>query len=213
MAKEKKNTTSDDEPKVKSNYGRRSTLFEAADKIKTKKKEKQRIARNKKRNIKNRRGSKIDGLDEKFHRDYNGQDVKKEVHPMTRPDPEKAAAPKDGLEKLKYPPPKNDPIFRRIWSQHIDNISSRENFKVGHLNQLEILCDLHVRYENLQEFIRTHGMTYESFGRNGYIVKTYPQVSESNKCIAQIKEYNKLLGLLLKGDKSEGADGEEDEWK
>jgi len=150
-----------------------------------------------------RRGLKVQGTDEKFTRDYPGQDPKVVKVPEPKKfDPEEVwPEPKDEGTKHKYPPPKRDPTFRKVWMQFIDNISGRDNFKVGHLNTLEILCDLHVEYEELRRFLRKNGRSYQSYGRAGMQWKFFPEVGQLNNVQAQIKEYMKILGLLLTKDK------------
>lgn len=148
-----------------------------------------------------------------FHREFPGQDPKKEFHATPKPDYEKELPePKDEAAGLKYPPPKKHPTFRKRWAEFIENITARENFKVGHLTHLEILCDLYVEYEELQEFIRTHGRSYVSVGRNGEVWKFYPEVGQLNKVSAQIKDFSKMLGIVLKKDHSAESGGEKDDW-
>lgn len=149
----------------------------------------------------------------KFKRSYAGEDPHVDIHQAVSPDLEKvAAAPDDEASKHKYPPPKKNKIFRASWLKFIDDITDRENFKVGHLQQLEILCDLLVEYDEYQTFIRKRGRTYKSVGRNGEVWKFYPEVLQLNKVSAQIKEYMKMLSLLLRKDNSSASGGEKDEW-
>lgn len=156
----------------------------------------------------------MEGTDAKFQRSYPGEDPKHDEFPDPVEDVEKTLPePTDAAAKHKFPPPKRHPVFRKIWMDFIDNIASRENFKSGHLHPLEILCDLHVEYEDLRAFIRTHGRSYKSFGRAGLVWKFYPEVQQLNSVQAQIKEYMKMLGLLLKKDHSTAnPNGEKDEW-
>jgi len=112
----------------------------------------------------------------------------------------------------KFPPPKSHPIFIRTWMDFIDNVSSRENFKTGHLNSLEILCDLYVDYDNLKKYIESKGRSYKSNGRNGLTWKFYPEVAQLNTVQSQIKEYMKMLGLVLKKDHGTASGGEKSNW-
>lgn len=159
-------------------------------------------------------GLRVQGTDQKFQRSYPGEDPKFEEFPEPIPDPEaELPEPKDKASKHKYPPPRKNPTFRRIWMDFIDDVTGRENFKDGHLNSLEILCDLHVEYEQLREFIRKNGRSYKSYGRAGMQWKFYPEVGQLNSVQAQIKEYMKMLGLLLKKDHgTANPAGEKDEW-
>jgi len=159
-------------------------------------------------------GHRMRGTKQKFKRSYPGEDPKAVEYPPEVPDAEdEMPEPKDEAAKHKFPPPKKHPTFRRVWMDFIDNISKRENFKSGHLNSLEILCDLHVEYDELRAFIRKKGRSYQSYGRAGMIWKFYPEVAQLNNVQAQIKEYMKMLGLLLKKDHStQDEKGEKGEW-
>lgn len=133
----------------------------------------------------------------------------------TTPDPEEEfPEPKDGLENLKYPPPRKNPIFRQKWGRFIDNVVSRDNFKPGHLDTLEILCDLYVELEVLNKFLRMNGMSFLVVMVNGTSRRMYPEVAQRDKIRGQIQTYSKLLDLFPKKDKSlKGMDAEDDsEW-
>lgn len=149
-----------------------------------------------------------------FSRSFEGQDPQIDVRPKARPDEEKTLPPPaDKAASHKYPPPKRNPIFRSKWMRFIDNVTRRENFNIAHLDSLEIICDLYVEYDELQSFVRVNGRSYLSVGRSGEVWKFYPEVQQLNRVQAQIKEYSKMLGLLLKRDHSSESDGEEEEWK
>ncbi len=158
-------------------------------------------------------GLKVKGKRKKFMRDYPGQDAKIEIHKKPKADPETTTpSPDDEASRHKYPPPKKGIVFRTKWMRFIDNVVARENFNIAFLDQLEILCDLYVEYEELQSFIRTQGRTYESVGRNGKQIRFYPEVAHLSRVQAQIKEYSKMLGLLLKKDHGTVSGGEKSEW-
>lgn len=162
-----------------------------------------------------RRGLKVAGTDEKFHRNYPGEDPKANKYPEPKPDPEKELPePKDAASKHKFPPPKKHPVFRKTWMDFIDNVTGRDNFKDGHLHSLEILCDLHVEYQELHEFIRKNGRSYQSYGRAGMQWKFYPEVGQLKNVQSQIKDYMKMMGLLLKRDHGTANPnaGGKDEW-
>ncbi len=110
-----------------------------------------------------------------------------------------------------YPPPKKNLIFRRKWKEFIDNVAGRYNFNIAHLSQLEILCDLYVSYESMTKFLRINGLTYETYGRQGRAVKPFPQVQQMNKTLSEIRNYSRILGLLLKKDESLAAGKRDDE--
>ena len=159
------------------------------------------------------KGHKFIVLDKTFKRSYPGQDPKIDLIPPKKQDIEKVAPePDDEASKIKYPPPKKHPTFRKTWMQFIDNLTARENFKIGHLTNFEILCDLYVEYEELHEFIRENGRSYVSVGRSGEMWKLYPEVIQLNSVKNQIKDYTKMLGLVLNKDHSSESGGEKSEW-
>lgn len=159
------------------------------------------------------KGTVIPGTDETFIRKYPGEDPQKKLIPDQRPDFETiAAAPDDEAAKHQYPPPKKEPIFRKMWMAFIDSIARRENFNISHLNNLEILCDLYVDYEDLRKFLRINGRSYKVQGRQGEIWKFFPEVDLLSKVLMQINNYTKLLGLVLKKDESGESDGEKANW-
>lgn len=108
--------------------------------------------------------------------------------------------------KKQYPSPKTNRIFSARWNESIVDIAKRENFKPGHLSQLEILCDLYVEYDTLVTFIQKNGYTYVSHGRNGKQYRQWPQVAQRNRCVSEIRQYSKSLGLVLVKDKEVNND-------
>lgn len=100
-----------------------------------------------------------------------------------------------------FPPPRRNPVFVKRWSEYVTDVVRRENFKVGHLAQLKILCDLFVEYDDLLEELKISGYTYESHGRNGTQVKEMPTVAMIARVRSSIITYSKVLGLLLVKDK------------
>ena len=118
---------------------------------------------------------------------------------------------------LKYPPPAQvrggTKIFREKWRLYLEAVVSRENFKLAHLAQLEVLCDLHAEYSKLKSFIRKNGYTYESAGRNGVQHKSWPEVNRLSRVESLIYSYSKSLGIVLKKDHDTQASGEEAEWE
>jgi phage terminase small subunit len=112
----------------------------------------------------------------------------------------------------KFPSPKkHNKVFSARWKEYIGDVVKRENFKRGHLAQLEILCDLYVEYEKLTEDVKKFGYTYKSVGRNGTQYKLRPEIGQLNRTRAEIRSYSKTLGLLLVKDKdlNLGQEGEE----
>lgn len=159
------------------------------------------------------KGKGLKGTKRKVIVDYEGQDPRLEEHPDQRPDFEQVAeTPQDGASSHKYPPPKKNPTFRKVWMQFIDSIARRENFNIGHLNVFEVFCELFVDYEDLRKFIRTHGRHYWVHGRGGRFLKPYPEIQQLERIQHQINLYMKQLGLGLKKDSIGKSGGEEDNW-
>ncbi len=156
---------------------------------------------------------------------FRGEDPHVVVIPDAIPDPEDVALLDDpeefDLSDWKgggnhpfniYPPPKNTRTFRRKWKEFIENVVVRDNFNKGHLSQLEILCDLYVEYEVLTKFVRTRGYTYFAVGRQGKVSKTFPEVSQLGKVMIEIRNYSRILGLVLKKDDTVSGGGEDTSW-
>lgn len=149
---------------------------------------------------------------EEVEEEYHAQYMRKEKHPEPIDDPEKAPPPQDEASKHKYPPPKNNPIFRAKWMRFIDGVVQREKFKLAHLDSLEVLCDLYVDYEEMSETIRRRGRTYDVVTRFGTTVKLRPEVELLDKVRVKIKDFTKLLDLFPKKDHVDESGGGQDEW-
>lgn len=117
-------------------------------------------------------------------------------------------------KKKSYRPPRNGVTFVKMWNLLIGMVTERANFKESHLYQLEILCDLYQEYQNLRDTIEEFGFSYTSNGgRNGDQVKPVPEVAQMNRVRAEIREYSKMLGIVLTKDSSNtGATEAKDEW-
>jgi hypothetical protein len=145
---------------------------------------------------------------------FKGHEPRLEYHGVGKKpfDASKLPEPNDEASKHKYPPPSKHPVFREKWMNFIDNITRRENFHVSHLENFRILCDMYVEYSELKDFIKENGRTYCSVGRQGEVWKPYPEVTLLGKVEASIKEYSKMLGLLLKKDHGTESGGEGGAW-
>jgi phage terminase small subunit len=113
--------------------------------------------------------------------------------------------------KIRNPKP-DHAGFTEYWEEILPDISSRENLKPSHLQQLRILCDLLVDYDQLQAIIELEGRTYLSVGRNGDQWKLKPEVQQMNRVLSEIRNYSKMLGLLLYKDTETGDEEDEDEF-
>lgn len=114
----------------------------------------------------------------------------------------------DILEKYPSPNPDSEK-FTEYWNTLLPDIKDRENLKKSHLIQLKILCSQIVEYDELSEFLLYNGRTYESMGRNGLQIKLRPEVQLIKACVVEIRNYSKMLDLVLVKDKK--MTNEEDE--
>lgn len=102
----------------------------------------------------------------------------------------------------KFPSPKQgNERFTYYWNMFVPDIQDRENLKASHLQQLRILCALWCEYDELEDLIELGGRTYESMGRNGLQKKQRPEIALIQKTIAEIRNYSKMLDLVLVEDK------------
>ena len=150
-----------------------------------------------------------DGMDDPWGEE---DDLPQAAEPEVLEDATKGEVSRASLLR-KYPSPKRTKIFAEKWNEYLPDVAKRENFKRGHLSQLAMLCDLHVEYEKLADFIDKKGYSYITSGRNGVQHRQWPQVAQRNRCVSEIRMYSKILGLILTKDKELGNDDELDkEW-
>lgn len=117
-------------------------------------------------------------------------------------------------EDKKFKSPRKDKAFSKYWKMFLGDIENRDNLKLSHLHQLQILCDLCVEYDELREAIIFAGRTYVSVGRNGDQIKLHPNVQQMNRVVSEIRNYSKILGIQLVKDTTTTKDeGENDEFK
>jgi hypothetical protein len=113
-------------------------------------------------------------------------------------------------DKFKNPKP-DHAGFTEYWEEHYPDIVNRPNLKPSHLQQLRVLCDLYVEYDQLQAIIELEGRTYWSAGRNGDQLKLRPEVGQLNRVLSEIRNYSKMLGFLLYKDTAINEAEDEDE--
>lgn len=152
----------------------------------------------------------------------NGQFVDEEysqqfmsIHDYDKPkqDTEKMPAPKDAASKLKYPPPRKDPVFRKHWTDLIDLLPKKPS--IAQLKTLEVLCQLYIDYDNLTEFLRVNGRAFKVVTRFSTFRKPHPEVAQLEKVRNGIRGYTAKLNLFPKVEKGAGMlpDPEtKDEW-
>lgn len=111
---------------------------------------------------------------------------------------------------IKFPSPHADnKRFTYYWETLLPDIHDRENLKKSHLQQLRVLCFLFVEYDDLQEFLELNGRTYVSVGRNGNQIKPRPEIALIKSCVSEIRNYSKMLDLVLVKDKNMNNNGDE----
>lgn len=107
--------------------------------------------------------------------------------------------------------PKDDPEFTKVWNILCGEIMQRENFKRGHLLQLEQLVDMYVEVKRVEALISFIGLTSDTVDRHGIkTTKLRPELNHLQKLRAEIRNYSKHLGLLLVKDSSSGDPDEEE---
>jgi hypothetical protein len=116
------------------------------------------------------------------------------------------------MSELNFNPPSENENFKYYWNLFLPDIRERENLKPSHLQQLKVLCDLSVEYDTISEILILQGMTYESVGRNGMQIKLRPEVQQKNRVVSEIRNYSKMLGLILVKDTKFNDEGEKNEF-
>lgn len=105
----------------------------------------------------------------------------------------------------KFKAPVDNEDFKFYWNIFVDDVTKRENFKQGHLQQLRILCKLYTDFDKLSEQIDKEGFTYETDpngeSRYGSQIKVNPACTLRDKTLMEIRQYSKLLKLELLEDK------------
>lgn len=129
--------------------------------------------------------------------------------------PNEVVGNEDGYDKLQYPPPSDDPVFRKFWAEGIESITSRSNFMIPHLGLFETFCSLRAEIRKLDDFIKTHGIVYRIVTQMGEVRKPYPEVVQRRQAQSQLAAYAKLLDMTPAKDKGGGAPTkkeDEDNW-
>jgi len=109
--------------------------------------------------------------------------------------------------------PRGDSEFVKYWELFVGDVSGRENVKMGHLKQLELLCEMYLENDHLSGIIELKGYTYEAGeGRNGNQLKLRPEVQQLNRLRAEIRAYSIMLGLTLVKDTIKTKTPEAESW-
>ena len=113
----------------------------------------------------------------------------------------------------KFKAPNDDAEFVRYWDLFVVDVVARENFKQGHLEQLAILCSLYMEFYQVSELIDEKGAVYENDSpRYGSTIKVNPATTIRDKILMEIRQYSKLLGLILEKDSDKGVKEVKSEW-
>lgn len=116
-------------------------------------------------------------------------------------------------ERAYYPSPKKDREFTRRWKILCEDIIKRPGFRKAYLIQLEVLCDLYVKYDRLQAEEEMLGTTYRVATRSGDQEKTSQISLQLTSVIRLIEQYSKMLGFTLSRPEGfESPEDKKDEW-
>ena len=113
--------------------------------------------------------------------------------------------------KTECPFPENEK-FKYYWELMIDDVKSRSNFSQSHLLQFKLMCDAYCQYDMLKEKVEEEGVMLVKISEKGETFVTNPHVTQLNRVINQIKDYSKMLGLILIKDETKPSDNETDDW-
>lgn len=114
--------------------------------------------------------------------------------------------------KIENPKPKNQE-FSHYWNLMVEDVKVRRNVSPSHLLQLAVLCDAYCQYDQLLEIVKEEGYTILKVTERGESVSANPNAAALSRVIAQIKDYSKILGLLLVKDEGIGStEQDEDDW-
>ena len=117
-----------------------------------------------------------------------------------------------------YKVPVKGKEFKKYWVEFVQVVTERDNFNDTHLKNLEVLCNLYVEYDRMTTFLndfheREGTYSYIAEGRHGTQIKTHPEFTERQKLLSEIRQYSRLLGIILNKDNSTKEEPGEDPWK
>lgn len=123
----------------------------------------------------------------------------------------------------KYPSPSKNSEFKKYWDAYIISIISRDNFSIGHLLQLEMLCNMHAEHYRLEMIVDLEGYSKSHLGRdlandsNRFITKPSPEAAHMDRLKKQILVWTDKLGLLPAAGKGLGGgrnkEKDDEEWE
>ena len=116
--------------------------------------------------------------------------------------------------KIENPRP-DDNKFSWYWNLLSKEIESRENLSSSHLLQLKVLCDAHVQYDDLLEQVREEGFSIAKITKSAETIVANPLLVQLNRTVGHIRDYSKMLGLVIVKTEiptEEPESDEEDVW-
>jgi phage terminase small subunit len=108
-------------------------------------------------------------------------------------------------------PRPGDESFNYYWELLLSELKERPNLCNSHLTQLKVLCDANVQYDVLLEKVNKEGHILTKITSQGESFITNPHVNQLNRVINQIKDYSKMLGLVLEKEAVPTGQGDDEE--
>jgi phage terminase small subunit len=116
--------------------------------------------------------------------------------------------------EIPYPSPrKDDAVFNRHWNRLVQEMVKKKSFREAHLSELEILCDIYKKYDNLSAIIEIDGDYLEGTAqRTGErLLRPNPGIKILLGYMQLISRYSTDLGFTVPGQrKSSGRELTED---
>lgn len=127
---------------------------------------------------------------------------------------------KDTVKQIlkQYRAPVKGREFLKYWKGFIVSIVDRDNFNESHLKNLEILCRAYVEYDRMtacleELYQKNFSYSYVAEGRYGTQIKMHPEFNERQKLLAEIRQYSRLLGVVLNKDNMMKENDPSGEWE
>lgn len=108
----------------------------------------------------------------------------------------------DEYDQLEFPPPSDDPDFRRLWAIGLEGITGRKNFIPAHLSLYETYCALTLQVRRLEKFLAENGMVSAVKTRMGKVRRPHPEVQLLTSARNTLVLYAKMLDVIPSKDKS-----------
>jgi hypothetical protein len=115
-------------------------------------------------------------------------------------------------EDLKISPRPDNVKFTYYWDIFIEDIIHRDTIKKTHREQLTVLCQLHTEFDYLTRLILEEGYTYVVESRNGSQQKVSSNVLIRDKIISELRQYARLLNIVISKDTKTKKEEDHSEW-